>query len=315
MTANDNLDVSKACRIAPIVAGLLMLAGPLCFAASAPAQTPAPGAAAQQKPARSAALSPAPALPQGSVPGAVPNGAHYLLGPGDVLKITVYNNPDLSTEAQVSNAGRITFPLLGEVEVGGLDTAAVEALLAKLLSERKFVVNPQVNVLTSQYRSQQVSVLGQVTRPGKIPLDTASSLTDLLASAGGIAPTGADFVVIVSKSGDGSVRRREVDLSSMILGSDLKDNVTVANGDIIYVPRAPMFYIYGEVKNPGTYRLEREMTVMQALSVGGGLTPRGTQRGLQVHRRNGEGATQTMTPQLTDRLRENDVVFVKESLF
>ena len=315
MKTHEYLAARKSSRGASAIALVLMLAGPLCFPASTLAQGSAPGAPATQKPARAAALSPAPALPQGTVPGAVLNGAHYSLGPGDVLKITVYNNPDLSTEAQVSSSGRITFPLVGEVDVGGLDAATVEARLTQLLSERKLLVNPQVNVLVSQYRSQQVSVLGQVTRPGKIPLDAASSLTDLLASAGGISPTGADFVVVVSKAGDGTVRRREVDLNSMLLGSDLAENVKVTNGDIIYVPRAPMFYIYGEVQNPGTYRLEREMTVMQALSVGGGLTPRGTQRGLQVHRRDGQGATQTLAPRLTDRLRENDVVFVKESLF
>ena len=95
----------------------------------------------------------------------------------------------------------------------------------------------------------------------------------------------------------------------------MSGNVAVANGDIIYVPRARIFYIYGEVQKPGAYRLEPGMTVMQALSVGGGLTVRGTERGLRLHRRDPGGAVKTIEPELTDTIRENDVVFVRESLF
>jgi polysaccharide export outer membrane protein len=243
------------------------------------------------------------------------SGANYLLGSGDVVKITVYNNPDLTTEAQITGSGKIVFPLIGEVEVAGLDKGQAEAKLAKRLLDGKFVVNPQVNLLISQYRSQQVSVLGQVNKPGKIPLDMASNLTDLLASAGGIAPTGADFVVVISKDKDGREHKREIDLNMMMLSGKTATNVPIASGDIIYVPRAPMFFIYGEVQHPGSYRLERDMTVMQALSVGGGLTPRGTERGIQVNRREPDGAVRTLEPKLTDKLRENDVVNVKESLF
>jgi polysaccharide export outer membrane protein len=170
-------------------------------------------------------------------------------------------------------------------------------------------------VLVQQYRSQQVSVLGQVNKPGKIALDTISSLTDLLALAGGIAPTGSDVVVVIARQKDGSIRKREINLDTMITSGEMAGNVAVANGDIIYVPRARMFYIYGEVQKPGAYRLERGMTVMQALSVGGGLTVRGTERGVRLHRRDPGGTVQTIEPGLADAIQENDVVFVRESLF
>ena len=100
-----------------------------------------------------------------------------------------------------------------------------------------------------------------------------------------------------------------------MLSGQLAGNVTMGNGDILYVPRAPQFYIYGEVQRPGVYRLERDMTVMQALAVGGGLSVRGTQRGVRLHRRDSRGTVQTLQPGLTESLQENDVVFVKESLF
>ncbi|HXV10123.1 MAG TPA: polysaccharide export protein EpsE [Burkholderiales bacterium] len=240
----------------------------------------------------------------------------FRLGAGDLVKITVYGHPDLTTEAQITHDGKITFPLVGEVALAGLDTGDAETRIAKLLHDGRFVVKPQVNVLVQQYRSQQVSVLGQVNKPGRIALDSsAGRLTDLLALAGGVAPTGSDTVVVITRQKDGSTRRREINLDAMILSGEMSENLTVANGDIIYVPRARVFYIYGEVQKPGAYRLERDMTVMQALSVGGGLTARGTERGVRLHRRDPNGAVRTVDPKLADTIRENDVVFVGESLF
>jgi polysaccharide export outer membrane protein len=240
----------------------------------------------------------------------------FRLGPGDVVRISVYGHPDLTTEARITHEGKITFPLIGEVALAGLGTGDAETRLAKLLDDGKFVVKPQVNVLVEQYRSQQVSVLGQVNKPGQIALETGTSrLTDLLALAGGVAPTGSDTVVVITRQKDGSTSRREINVDRMILSGDMSGNVTVANGDIVYVPRARMFYIYGEVQKPGAYRFERGMTVMQALSVGGGLTVRGTERGLRLHRRDPRGASKTIEPALTDTIQENDVVFVGESLF
>ena len=250
-----------------------------------------------------------------SLPAIAQSAANFRLGPGDVVKITVYGHPDLTTEAQISQAGKITFPLVGEVEVAGLGTGETGAVLAKRLGDGKFVVKPQVNVLVLQFRSQQVSVLGHVNKPGKILLDTASNLTDLLALAGGIAPTGSDVVVVIVREKDGALRKREIDLNAMINSGEMSQNISIANGDIVYVPRARMFYIYGEVRNPGVYRLERDMTVMQGLSVGGGLTVRGTSRGVRLHRRDSGGTVRTLEPNLTDTLLENDVVFVGESLF
>lgn len=251
-----------------------------------------------------------------ALPALAQGAGIFRLGPGDMVKITVYGHPDLTTEAQITHDGKITFPLVGEVALAGLDTGEAETRLAKLLQDGRFVVKPQVNVLVQQYRSQQVSVLGQVNKPGRIALDTGSSrLTDLLALAGGVAPTGADTVVVIARQKDGSVRKREINVDTMMLSGEMSGNVAVASGDIIYVPRARIFYIYGEVQKPGAYRLEPGMTVMQALSVGGGLTVRGTERGLRLHRRDPGGAVKMIEPELTDSIRENDVVFVRESLF
>lgn len=240
--------------------------------------------------------------------------ADYVLGASDVIRITVFQNPDLSTEARVSEGGQVSFPLLGSVSVGGQSARSAERLIERQLREGGFVLNPQVSILPIQMRGNQVSVIGLVGRPGRYPLETANlRLSDMLATAGGIAPTGADTVVLTGTR-DGKSVRREIDIPALFLkGGD--SDVPLAGGDILYVHRAPTFYIYGEVQRPGAFRLERNMSVMQALATGGGINQRGTVRGLQIHRRDAEGRLEVVQAALEDLLRPDDVIFVRESLF
>jgi polysaccharide export outer membrane protein len=243
------------------------------------------------------------------------NADAYRLGPGDVIRITVYNNPDLTTEAQITQQGRITFPLIGEIQIGGMEKSQAEQIIARRLGEGGFVVKPQVNLLVLGYKSQQISVLGQVNRPGKFPIEQASTLADLLAMAGGISQTGADVITHIAKAPDGQTTKRDIDIHEALKNGEMDKNFPVSNGDIIFVPRAPLFYIYGEVQRPGAYRLEKEMTVMQALSVGGGLNLRGTERGIRINRQGSGGKVETFETKMTDLVKENDVIYVKESLF
>ena len=239
----------------------------------------------------------------------------YVLGPGDIVRVTVFQNPDLTTEARVSEKGMLSFPLLGTVSVGGKSTSAAEAEIAARLRDGGFVRQPQVNVLPLQIRGNQVSVLGQVNRPGRFPLETANMrLTDMVATAGGISAGGADIIIFVGVR-NGKQLRREIDLPSLFIGGDMSNDLLMAAGDIIYVHRAPMFYIYGEVNRPGAFRLERNMSVMQGLASGGGTTSRGTTRGLRIHRRMPDGSLKVVEPGLDDLLRTDDVIYVKESLF
>lgn len=246
--------------------------------------------------------------------GAQATAGDYVLGPGDVVRITVFQNPDLTTEARVSEAGLISFPLLGSAEVGGKTAAGGERLIEKALRDGGFVLQPQVSILPVQMRGNQVSVIGMVGRPGRYPLETANlRLSDILATAGGIAANGADTVVLVGVRNGKSIRR-EIDLPALYLkGSD--NDVALAGGDVLYVHRAPNFYIYGEVQRPGAYRLERNMSVMQALATGGGINQRGTMRGLEIRRRDDAGRLEILEPSLEDVLLPDDVIFVRESLF
>ena len=287
-----------------------------------------PGVSAAQAP-RAAQLTPvaspasAPTPKKGAQPAPVPEasvvpegmeGRVETLGPGDAVRITVFRNPELTTDTKVSERGTITMPLIGEVSIAGMSSVQASKLIADKLRSGKFVVNPEVQVAATQVNSRQVSVLGNVNKPGRYPLDTATGkLTDLLALAGGVAPGGSDQVTLVQTRG-GKTATTNVDLPSMLRDGDLSKNFELQAGDTIFVHRAPQVYIYGEVQKGGAYRLEKDMTVMQVLAMGGGLTPRGTQRGIRIERKEGE-STRQIDAKLTDRVRGDDVIYVRESLF
>ncbi len=264
------------------------------------------GAGRAQAQAQSAPPAPAPA--------AVTSG-EYRLAAGDAVRITVFQNPDLSLETRLSEAGTISFPLLGSVRLLGMTTAQAERRLADGLRDGNFVKQPQVSLLVMQVRGNQVSVLGQVGRPGRYPIETGElRLTDLLATAGGITPTGADVVTVVGTR-NGKPFRAEVDLPK-VFGPDRRgDDVLLRNDDVVWVDRAPTMFIYGEVQRPGVQRLERGLTVLQALAAAGGLTQRGTEKGIRLHRRGADGKVAITQPGMDESLRDSDVLYVRESLF
>lgn len=239
----------------------------------------------------------------------------YRLGPGDVVRITVYQNPDLTVEARITEGGSLSFPLLGSVNLGGRTVGAAEQLIADGLRNGNFVRQPQVTVTVLQVRAHQASVIGQVNRPGRYALEQAEMrLSDLLAIAGGVAVGGSDLVVLTGTRAGQSLRL-EVDLPMLFAAGGREQDPLVQNGDVIWVDRQPLIYIYGEVQRPGAMRLERDMTLMQALATGGGLTPRGTERGIRVHRKADDGKVRVLQPGMDDKLQDGDVVYVRESLF
>jgi len=239
----------------------------------------------------------------------------YVLGPGDVIKVSVFQSPDLSLETRIPETGVVTYPLLGALTLGGLTIGEAEKRIADGLRDGKFVKQPQVSILVTQLRGSQASVLGHAVRPGRYSLElTNTRLSDLMALAGGIAPDGSDILTVVGTR-DGKPYRAQIDFRTLFRGGNSPQDIVMQNNDVVYVDRVAQVYIYGEVQKPGTLRLERGMTVLQALAAGGGLTVRGTQRGIRVHRKGADGVVQVLTPKLEDQLQQDDVVFVRESLF
>lgn len=239
----------------------------------------------------------------------------YKLGAGDAIRILVFQNPDLTLESRVSEGGTITYPLIGTVKIGDLTISDAEKKIAAGLKDGGFVQQPQVNIVLIQVRGNQVSVLGQVNRPGRFPLETFNTrVSDMLAAAGG-ATAGGDDVVIVSGLRDGKPFRKAIDIPALYLGDKPEADIVLYGGDTIYVHRAPVFYIYGEAQRPGAFRIERNMTVMQALALGGGPTARGSERRLRLDRRNAAGVVEELAPEMSDPIQPNDVLYVREALF
>lgn len=238
----------------------------------------------------------------------------YRLGAGDSIRITVFQNNDLTLESRVSESGAINYPLVGSIRIGGLSIDAAERKIAQGLREGGFVKKPQVNIQLLAIRGHQVSVLGLVNRPIRFPLETSTRVSDAIALAGGVAPTGADTAVVTGDR-DGQVYRKEVDIPSLFTQENSPDNLVLQGGDVIYVPRAPVFYLYGEAQRPGSYRIERGMTVQQALALGGGPTARGTEWRLRLDRRMPDGKVERISPERDELVRPDDVLYVRESLF
>jgi polysaccharide biosynthesis/export protein len=308
----------------------------LAICVEAAAQTPKPGATtapgSQSKPRVTTnpidAPSPTDAKPVerprppdaakaagGGVPGVGASSKGYALGTGDVVRMTVFQQPDMTTETRVSETGTITIPLLGPVDVAGLTSKQVESRIGDLLKAKGFVRDPQINLTVVQFKSRQVSVLGHVNRPGRYSLEEgAYYVTDLIAIAGGQAADAADTVTLV-RLRDGNVITLQLDIPALFRSNGALSNPEAMGGDTIYVDRYPVFYVYGEVQRPGVYRLEKGMTLMQALALGGGLNLRASKKDIQMNRRDRDGKLMTFTAQLTDLILPDDVVFVKESLF
>lgn len=243
------------------------------------------------------------------------NAPEYRIGPGDTIRVQVYQNPDLTLEARVTENGAITFPLVGILKIGDLTVAQAEGVIANALRGGKFIREPQVSILPLQIRSVQVSVLGRVNGPGRFPLETFNvRVSEMIAMAGGIAPDGAD-VLVLTGARNGQPIRFEIDIPAIFKGNRQRDDILVAGGDVIFVPRAPLFHIYGEVQRPGVLRVEKGMTFRQALAEGGGPTERATEDRLTVYRRTAEGQVGAFIPRLDDPVRADDIVHVNDSTF
>ena len=225
------------------------------------------------------------------------------LGAGDTVHITVFQQPDMTTDARVTERGTVQVPLAGSVKVGGLTTGAAADAIAAALKKGQFLKDPKVTVALTTLRSRQVSVLGLVVRPGLYPLDTAEmKVPQVIAAAGGIAPGGSETVTVI-RSG------KPIPVNSLSKDFDLQ------GGDTVYVDRAPQFYIYGEVVRAGSYAVTDGMNVMQAIALGGGITPRGSESRIKLRRAGPDGQVKEYDVKPTERVQANDVIYVRESIF
>src|SRR5258708_2637637 len=207
----------------------------------------------------------------------------YVIGPQDVLTIQVFDQADLGGKYTVETDGTFSFPLIGRVTAGGLTLRKLEAELKKRLADGYFR-NPQVTVGVEMYRSQRVFVMGEVRNPGPVALTGGMTLIEALARAGSTLPSSSGEVAIVrAPHGAKGPMLPDPDKGADILrasirdleGGSMKQNIELHDGDTIFVPRAESAYVFGQVKAPGAYAIQKDTTVLQALSLAGGVPQNG----------------------------------------
>lgn len=236
----------------------------------------------------------------------------YRLGIGDRISVNVAGSPEFDTTARIREDGAIGYPYLGTVQVGGLSLEEAENRIERELLAAKLLRNPQVTVTVEQYLSRQVTVLGQVKNPERYGLSGPSTVLDLIAEAGGLLEDGADYVVLIRRE-NGQSKRHILTMDALTAGNAVGTRVQA--DDVVIVPRMNVFYIEGAVQKSGMYRLEENMTVMQAIAVGGGLGPRGSYSRIEIKRHENDGQIATLDAELDDILKPGDLLHVKERIF
>jgi polysaccharide biosynthesis/export protein len=253
-----------------------------------------------------------------------PQDVAYVIGPDDLLTISVFDEPELTNKYRVDTDGMLTFPLVGRIAASGLTLIEFQQRLTSGLAQG-YLKNPQVRIEVDQYKSQSIFVTGEVRSPGKITMTGALSLIEALALAGSPTTSASNEVIVVhprkpsaagqpTMPGDSQdAETTRVDLKQLQIGKAGK-NVVLHDGDTIFVPKAETFYITGQVRNPGMFVLDPGMTVLQALSIAGGLTERGSDRGIKIIRFVDNKRIE-VDAELTDNVRANDTIQIRQRFF
>lgn len=293
-------------RSGKIVVGSLVL--PICLisfvAIAQPLQGPPPG-----QPISGAAAG---VLPLQTPPAAVASAAvapvtdeGYILGAEDVVQVDVLGRSDFSVKSKVGTDGKIQLPLLGAIPASNRTVLQLRNEIRAALQKGGFFTQPIVEVQIASYASRYVTVLGAVATPGLIPVDRAYRLSEILARVGGVRESGADYLTVRTKTGE-----RNYAIKDLATGNESLDPF-VQPGDKIYSPTADIFYIQGQVKAPGTFRLTPKMTLSMALARGGGITDLGSSSSIKITRNNAEMRVRDLNAEILP----NDIIDVGEGWF
>lgn len=292
-------------RTGRILIGSLVL--PICLmsfgALAQPVQGPPPG-----QPISGAAAGVLP-LQTPPAPGAVAatpaTNDGYILGPEDVVQVDVLGRTDFNARSKVGTDGKIQLPLLGAVQAADRTVLQLRDEIRVALQKGGFFTQPIVEVQIASYASRYVTVLGAVGTPGLIPVDRPYRLSEILARVGGVRESGADYLTVRTKTGE-----RNYAIKDLATGNESQD-VFVQPGDKIYSPNADIFYIQGQVKAPGNFRLTPKMTLSMALARGGGITDLGSSSSIKIIRNNAEIKPRDLSVEILP----NDIIDVGEGWF
>lgn len=240
----------------------------------------------------------------------------YIVGEGDVLKITVYNHPDLTTTARVTGEGSILFPLIGQVRVGGLTLSKVVDKLSAMLADG-YIVEPQVTVFIEDYRSKKAVVMGQVQNPGLFVLHGQITFLELISKAGGLTKDAGDKATIKRRTNqpDKPENSITIELKNLIEKGDMSLDIPIMDGDSIYIPKAGVFYASGEVRNPAAYKYEEGLTVVKAITMAGGFTDKAATGRVKIMRKRSGREEIIERVKMDEPVLPEDVIVVPESFF
>lgn len=263
-----------------------------------------------------APAQPAPERPQ--APRATDVRTNYTVGVTDVLKITVFNEEALTGSFRIDDDGSISYPMLGRISVAGKSVREIEEQIRTALLDG-WVRRPEVAVEVEQFRSRTLFIMGEVRTPGKYPLQGDMTLLEVLALAGSVtSEASADVRILRPRDQkvdgpakpDDSVEVLRVNLDDMNSGK-MSANIVLQDGDTVYVPTAERFYVSGHVRTPGSFKFVRGLNVQQAIAVAGGLTERGSSRGIRVRRLVGN-EQKLIEVKLTDLVEAGDTIIIRQ---
>jgi polysaccharide biosynthesis/export protein len=246
----------------------------------------------------------------GAGAGVAARAAGRVLTTSDVVSIKVVNQPDMDTTTRVETDGTISFPYLGRIKAVGLTEDQLAHAIESRLAQRQIVTEPHVLVEIASFGTQ-ASVQGQVGTPGVYTLDRPTTLTQLLARAGGVKDVGGP--IVVRRAGGAIVRRFES--KDVVNGRGPGAQLVIQNNDEVYVDLVPFFYLYGYVNKTGEYPLIRPLTVEQAIAVGGGLAQLGSEWRIRIKRKAANGETEEVPASLDDQVQPGDTIVVNERIF
>jgi polysaccharide export outer membrane protein len=253
--------------------------------------------------------------------------AEYKIGPKDLLEISVLGVPEISKlVVRVSEDGRITLPLLGEVGVGDLTKFEVEKKLTQLAGE-KIVLKPQVTVHILEYLSRRVSVVGAVGRPGPYELLGRQTVLSVVSEAGGLTEDAGEEIIVIRQIAVGESTSIRISVDGLFVQGDPKLNIALEPGDVLNVPidKTVPIYVFGQVRSPGALQVRRSSlpTLTQAIAQAGGFTDRANKKRVQIRRKDAAGkeleiivsVRKILKGKMKDvPLKVNDTIYVPESL-
>ena len=246
---------------------------------------------------------------------AQPPPTDLVIGPGDLLQISVYGAPDFNEQVRVSSDGEISLPMIGSIKMEGLSVSQAQQTITQRLTSGEFFAEPRVSVFVKEYSSQGISVLGEVQKPGIYSLLGSRRLFDAISAAGGTTAKAGNSV---------SIRHRYTpNLAQEVMYEphSTSANVQLLPGDTVVVSRAGFVYVGGDVKLPSGIILDKPLTVLQALAMAQGANPNASLDNAKLIRYSAGVRTEQSLPlkkilegKVPDvQLQADDVVFVPMS--